>query len=687
LTIPLKLNVLGRFEAQLPSGEIVSLPTRKTETLLTYLALVPGPHSRDHLTNLLWSDRGEQQARNSLRQALNALKKLFDDVKPQPLQIDRINVNLANQSIEIDAFKLEELIQDQTPLAAAQAANLYRGEFLEGVVVRDSNGEEWLAAERDRFRRLATHALENALVTQLESGELNAARETGERLVSIDRLNESAWQQLMRVYATRGERNQALMAYKRCKDILEKELGVEPTLETTALQTEIREGTPDIETKFTPPGSGNLANIYYESAITAGLPVPERSEKPSVAVLPFKNLGRESDSDYFAHGLTRGINANLCRYHELIVIDSHSAFEYLDAHANTENFARQLGVQYLGSGSIRQAGNRIRISAQLIEAATGKMIWADNLERAFDDVFILEDEIATRIASNLANRIEDESIASAVRKPPDSMSAFDCVLRARQYKDSYDQDGITAARTLLERAIELDPMYAAAYAYLAHNHVKESEAEWCGSRLDTLKKAVELSRKAVALDESDSFAHMAMGWAYMNQKKFDLAEIHLDRAIDCNPNDYDAYCTKCYFLAFTGGADEAAACGTRALQLNPLAPDDCLKGITIARYTNSEYASALEMLERIEDPDDQTEALRAACLAQLGRDLEAHHAATSAVEMGGDYIQHQNWLDFWSFKYSHDLEHFLEGLHKSGVLRDLKQVFEISPTGEEKNNQ
>ncbi len=132
MTIPLKLNVLGRFEAQLPSGEIVSLPTRKTETLLTYLALVPGSHSRDHLTNLLWSDRGEHQARNSLRQALTALKKLFADVKPQPLQIDRINVNLANQSIEVDAFKLEELIQDQTPQAAAQATEIYQGEFLEG---------------------------------------------------------------------------------------------------------------------------------------------------------------------------------------------------------------------------------------------------------------------------------------------------------------------------------------------------------------------------------------------------------------------------------------------------------------------------------------------------------------------------------------------------------------------------
>ena len=214
----LKLNVLGRFEARLPSGENVSLPTRKTETLLTYLALAPGPHSRDHLTNFLWGDRREQQARNSLRQALNALKKLFKDIETCPLHIDRMNVSLASQSIEIDAVKLEELIVEQTPQAAAQATKIYRGEFLEGVVVRDSNGEEWLAAERDRFRRLTTQALETVLVFQLKSGELDKAGESGERLVNLDMLNESAWRILMQVYAARGERNHALMAYKRCSE-------------------------------------------------------------------------------------------------------------------------------------------------------------------------------------------------------------------------------------------------------------------------------------------------------------------------------------------------------------------------------------------------------------------------------------------------------------------------------------
>jgi len=415
---------------------------------------------------------------------------------------------------------------------------------------------------------------------------------------------------------------------------------------------------------------------FARETVTPDSLKPPLIDKPSVAVLRFENLGLESDRDYFADGLTRDINANLCRYRELLVIDSHSAFEYRDGDTSTESFARQLGVHYLASGSIRQAGNRIRISAQLVEAATGKMIWADNLERAYDDVFTLEDEVATRIASSLANHIEDESVARAAHKQPDSMSAFDCVLRARQYQDSYDQDEAAAARALLDRAIEIDPRYAAAYACLAYTYVVESESDWCSARREALMQATQLSQKAIALDEFDSFAHMVMGWAYMYLEKFGLAEAHLDRAIDCNPNDYDAYCIKSWLLAFTGRGAEVSVCGARALQLNPLAPDQCLSGIATARYTEGNYVSALEMLERVGDPSDQSEALRAACLFQLGRESEARRAAARAVDLGGEFLQRKEWSDQWPFKHPGDREHFLNGLYKAGVLKDSDSISE-----------
>ena len=663
------LNILGRFEARFPSGDIVSLPTRKTETLLTYLAIMPGPHSRDQLTNLLWSDRGEQQARNSLRQALNALKKLLDDIEPNPLQIDRLNVNLVTQSIETDAIMLEELIQEQTPRAAAQATKLYRGEFLEGVVVQDLNGEEWLAGERDRFRRIAIQGYENLLVYQFESDDLSAAVETGEKLVSLDPLNESAWRQLMRVYAARGERNQALIAYKRCLDILEKELGVEPTFETTELQVEIKGETFDSEVK-SPTESGKLAGIVTAPAVAAGLPVPESSDNPSIVVLPFDCPGAEVDDEYFADGLTDDIIANLSCYRELFVISSDSALAYRETGTDSSLFARQLGVDYLAKGNIRRSEDKIRISAQLIEVATGKTIWAERMDRDFKDLFLLEDEVAAKIVSNLVSHIEDASRSLAARKHPDDMTAFDCVIRACHNALSYDADENALGRELLEQAIQIDPNYAKAYAYLAESLCIEADTEWCESRQNAIERAVSYARKAIALDDFDSKAHSTMGQAYIYQKKFDLAEVHLDRAIEYNPNSYYAFCAKSWLLALTGRASEVMVCGATALHLNPLAPDDCLLAMITAHYVEGRYEEALDLLARVQEASEYSEPWRAACLAQLGRDDEAHLAAANAIEMGGDFVQHDSWLDLWAFKNPDDLAKLVNGLIKSGVLQD-----------------
>ncbi len=395
MTVQLKLDFLGRFEARLLSGEIVSLPTRKTETLLAYLALVPGPHSRDHLSNLLWSDRSEQQARNSLRQALNALKKLFIHFEPLPLRIGRTNVSLENHAIEIDTFKLEGLIEEQTQRSAALAIKLYRGEFLEGVVVRDLNGEEWLAAERERFRRLATSALENVLAFQLDSGEFDKAGELGEQLVSLDMLNESAWRTLMQVYAARGDRNHALMAYKRCCEILNKELGVEPSEETSKLQSAIRDGSVDVQARSV-DRQPFVANESTPAA-NAVLPGPPGSiEKPSIAILPFVNMSDDPRQEYFSDGITEDIITGLSKFRELFVIARGSSFAFKGQSDAVTEAAKKLGAKYVLEGSVRRSGDRVRITAQLSDATTGNHLWAENYDRVIDDVFAAQDDVTQK---------------------------------------------------------------------------------------------------------------------------------------------------------------------------------------------------------------------------------------------------------------------------------------------------
>jgi TolB-like protein len=453
LTVTLKLSLLGRFEARLPSGEVFSLPTRKTEALLAYLALVPGPHSRDHLSNLLWSDRSDQQARNSLRQALNALKKLFDNLEQLPLQIELTDVNLASQSIEIDAAKLEELVEERTPQAAAQAIKLYRGEFLEGVVVRDLNGEEWLAAERDRFRRLAKSALENVLTFQLESGEFDKAEESGERLVSLDMLNESSWRTLMQVYAARGNRNHALMAYKRCCEVLNKELGVEPSLETTRLQEAIRDGSAKVSHKIADSEPENSS----ESSIAD-------TQKPS-------NFGQE----YFSDGITEDIITGLSRFRELFVIARGSSFAFKGQSIDVAEAADKLGVRYVLEGSVRKAGDRVRITTQLSDARTRNHLWVESYDRVLEDVFAVQDDVAQKIISALAVRLEDESRQRALRKSSTDLSAYDFYLRGKHcFPDWHgSKENILQARSMFEKALALDPDYALAYSGLAETYLAE----------------------------------------------------------------------------------------------------------------------------------------------------------------------------------------------------------------------
>ncbi len=637
--------------------------------LLAYLAMLPGqPQSRERLTDLLWSDRGPGQARNSLRQTLSALKKSLASIDSSPLHIDRSAVSVEIDSIAVDALELESSIKENHADSAVQSAALYQGEFLEGVVIRDPNAEQWLTSQREHYRRLAIDSLERLFSRQREAGEMDQAIDTGERLVGLDSLRESAWRQLMEAYAKQGERNHALKTYNRCSEILAKELGVDPMSETTELQQAIRDGSFAVSLQGIPVESLKLTS--HAPAVVAGLPVPAISEKPSIVVLPFTLLGTESSDKYFADSLTEDIIAILSRYRELFVIHADTAFAYFDNNTNTAQFAAGLGVDYLTKGNIRRSGDQVRISIQLIEVATGKTVWADNMDRKFDELFALEDEVAATIASNFVDHIEDESSARTARKHPENMTAFDCVIRSRHDAESYDSEKIASARILLEQAIELDPEYAAAYACLATSFCIESESPWGLSRQEALECAVSYARRAVALDEFDSEAHVAMGWAYMNQKKFDLAEIHLDRAIECNPNDYGAFCVKSFLLSWSGRASEVEVCGANALHLNPLAPDNCLLAIVVAHFVEGRYDAALEMLARVQEPDENSEAWRAACLAQSGRDGEARLAAANAIEMGGDFIQHQDWLNIWAFKDPRDLEHFVEGLNRAGVLHD-----------------
>jgi DNA-binding SARP family transcriptional activator len=253
----LALTLLGGFQARLGAGPPLTLPTKKIQALLAYLALPPGrEHARDKLAALLWGDLSQGHARHSLRQALFALRQAVAPVRPACLRIEGATIALNPDAVDIDAMSFQRLLGERTPEALAQAIELYRGDLLDGLTVQEPPFEEWLMADRERLRELAVEALAGLLTAQRAAGAVDPALQTGLRLIALDPLQEPVHRTLMRLYAQLGRRGSALHQYQLCVGVLQRELGVEPEEETQHLYQEILRRRPLLTTTSEPATSG-----------------------------------------------------------------------------------------------------------------------------------------------------------------------------------------------------------------------------------------------------------------------------------------------------------------------------------------------------------------------------------------------------------------------------------------------
>jgi TolB-like protein len=366
----LNLTLFGGFEARRGSGTVVDLPGQKERALLAYLAMSPGDaHPRERLAGLLWSERGDRQARDSLKQALMRLRRCLDAAEGGALRADRQSVALEPAAVSVDVLAFEEFIRDGTINALAQAIAIYRGDLLEGIAIHDQAFENWLLVERQRLRQLLERALADLMAQALASGDPETAADAARRLLLLDPLSEAAYRTLMEVHATQGQTAQALKLYEALRERLRRELGVLPDPATAALHERLR---------LRRPAAGDAPPAQPEAAL------PEA--KPSIAVLPFVNLSGDPEQQYFSDGITKDIITELSRFRTLFVIARNSSFQYRDGDADVMRVGRELGVRYIVEGSVRRIGERVRISAQLIEATTGAHLWAEHYDRDAADI-------------------------------------------------------------------------------------------------------------------------------------------------------------------------------------------------------------------------------------------------------------------------------------------------------------
>jgi DNA-binding SARP family transcriptional activator len=344
----LRLTLFGGFEARGPRDQAIDVPAQKDRALLALLALSPGAKlSREKLASLLWSDRGDRQARDSLKHALSRLRQLLN-ASSDAIRSDRQTVALDPEAVAVDVPEFERLVAQGTVEALEQAAALYRGDLLDGIGVRDPAFEDWLLLERQRLRHSAEVALTRLMTQAMGSGALDRAAAAARRLLALDPLREPAWRALMRICAEQGQSAQALKLFESLRDRLHAELGVRPDAETVRLHEEIR--AQRIAPQPPAPAEGTASQPAPEP-----LPLPS---KPSIAVLPFQNLSGDPEQDYFADGMVEEIITALSRMRWLFVIARNSSFTYKGRVLDVKQIGRELGVRYVLEGSVRKAGTR-----------------------------------------------------------------------------------------------------------------------------------------------------------------------------------------------------------------------------------------------------------------------------------------------------------------------------------------
>ena len=317
-----RLRLLGRFRLEDPTGREIAVSARKAQAFLGILALSPERRlEREGVTALLWGDRGEEQARGSLRQLLTQLRRTLGDDADRLLQVEGERLALSPQGLACDLWDFETLCDAGGEQSLAQAEDLWQGELLEGLNLRDAAFSDWLAEQRRHWLGRRQEVLKAALVQNSDpAARLTAAR----ALQALDPLSETACRALMTHFAEAGERNQALQEYRRCQELLARDLGAEPEAETQALYRSILADEA-------PPRQQDRQ------------PAAPASDKPAIAVLPFQNLSGDPEQIYFSDGISEDIVIALSRFHSLIVTARNSSFAFRDGTASLADIKQALG--------------------------------------------------------------------------------------------------------------------------------------------------------------------------------------------------------------------------------------------------------------------------------------------------------------------------------------------------------
>jgi adenylate cyclase len=425
----------------------------------------------------------------------------------------------------------------------------------------------------------------------------------------------------------------------------------------------------------------NIADPVRIYSVEVGVPTrakpaaPEKSapppvpQKPSIAVLAFNNMSGDAEQEYFSDGISEDIITDLSRLSNLHVVARNSSFAYKKTAVSVPEVAKTLGVRYVLEGSVRKAGNRVRVTAQLIDSTSGGHVWASRFDRDLTDIFAIQDELTKEIVSALKCKLTiGEQDRMAPRRSV-NVEAFEFFLRGREHAWAATRAGNIAARGLLERAIAIDPDYAAAHAVVALTHMLDYANGFSGDPDHSLEVGREIAERAVRMDEEEPLAHFALGSVYLWSREYDRAQAEVERSMALSPNSADGIRMKAHIELF--GGDPAAALENidRYMKQDPHYPDIALQLVADAQYALGEYEKAIAALKQrlARNPQSETAyALLASCYGQLGLAEECRKAWEQTLRLSPGFSMERR-RRVLPFRNPEHFERRVEGLRKGGL--------------------
>lgn len=387
--------------------------------------------------------------------------------------------------------------------------------------------------------------------------------------------------------------------------------------------------------------------------------------KPSIAILPFVNMSGDADQEFFADGLTEDIITELSRFRELLVISRNAVFVHKGKPIRAQDIAREFGVDYVVEGSVRKAADRVRVTVQLIDGQTETHLWAERYDRKLADIFAIQDEVTSAIASTLFGRVEAARHDRA-RKRTDNMAAYEYVLTGKVLHHWSNREANAEALKMLDRAIALDPTYAHAHAWKACVTGQAWLNKWSDDPDESQRIIAEELQIALSLDDTDPDVHRILAALKLNFNEFDQAVYHQERALSLNPNSDLIVVQQGELLTWLGRPAEGAEWIRRAMRLNPYHPERYWSHLGRAQYTGRLYPDAIQSYSRLTAPDHTHHAFLAASSAQLGNRTAAAAHAREVLQRDPAFTA-GGFLRTLHYRHESDSEHVRAGLLKAGL--------------------